>query len=91
MLKDARTDAMATVARREAPTSTHHHTTLLRTDHVAAVIALGALLWLLGIAFVVSWRNSGDRLRGILSEFDNDDTPPAEQGDEINGRTADLR
>jgi hypothetical protein len=81
---------MATVGRPEALTSTHHHATLLRADHLAAVLALGASLWLLGIVFVVSWRNSGDTLRGILEEFD-DDTPPAEHEYEVNVRTADFR
>jgi C4-dicarboxylate-specific signal transduction histidine kinase len=90
MLNDTRTDAMATVARREALTSTHHHTALVRGDHLAVVVALGAFLWLFGIVFVVSWRHSGDRLRGILSEF-HDDTPRAEQEYEVNARTADLR
>jgi hypothetical protein len=37
----------------------------------AALVAIGALLWILGNAFVLSWRHSGDRLRSILSEFDN--------------------
>ena len=80
MPKDTRTGTMATVKQREALTSAHHHTALLRADHVTAVIAIGALLWILGIAFAISWRHSRDTLRGILSEFDDHGTPPAEQG-----------
>lgn len=90
MLKDTRMDAMAALARREALTNAHHHTALLRPGHLAAVLALGASLWLFGIVFVVSWRHSGDRLRGILREFDDEEPPPAEREHEGNARTADL-
>ena len=83
MPKDTRTGTMAAVKQREALTSAHHHTALLRADHLTAVVAVGALLCIFGIAFVVSWRHSGDRLRGILSEFDDHGTPPAEQGSGI--------
>lgn len=62
---------MATVARRHVPVATHHH-----TDDLTAIIAIGALLWLLGTVFVISWQDSGHRLRGILDEHHD---PPAEQ------------
>ena len=91
MPKDTRTRTMATVRQREALTSTHHHTAPLNGDHVAAVVGIGALLLILGIAFVVSWRHSGDTLRSILGPFDDQDTPPAEQASEVDARTADLR
>jgi hypothetical protein len=71
MPKDTRTGTVANVGQRKALTSTHHHTALLRADHVTTAMTLGAVLWLLVIAFVLSWRHSGERLRGILSEFDN--------------------
>ena len=79
MQEETRTGTMATVQQREALTSAHHHTALLRAD-VTAVVGIGALLWILGLAFAISWRHSGDGLRGILSEFDDHGTPPAEQG-----------
>jgi hypothetical protein len=79
MPEDTRTGTMVTVKQREALTSAHHHTTLLRADHVTAIIGIGALLWILGTAFAIGWRHSGDKLRGILSEVDNHGTPPAEQ------------
>jgi hypothetical protein len=80
---------MATIKQREALTSAHHHTPLFRADHVTAIIAIGALLWIIGAAFAISWRHSGDKLRGILSEFDNHGTPAAEQGSGFDVRPAD--
>jgi hypothetical protein len=80
MPEDTRTGTMTTVEQREALRSAHHHTALLRADHVTAVIAIGAMLWILGLAFAISWRHGGDKLRGILSEFDDHGAPPAEQG-----------
>lgn len=71
MPTDTRMDTVTALGPRGAPTATHHHTAPLRADHVTVVIAVGALLWLLGMAFVVSWRSSGDRLRAILNEFHN--------------------
>ena len=89
MPKDTRTGTTAIMGQRQTLTSTHHHTALLRANHIAAVVAIGALLWILGVAFVISWRHSGDRLRSILSEFDNHDSPPTEEGPETNTHTAD--
>jgi hypothetical protein len=49
-----------------------HHAPLLSSGHVTVVVAIGALLCVLAMAFAVSWRDSGDRLHRILSEFDGD-------------------
>jgi hypothetical protein len=74
---DTRTGTVATVARPQEPA--HQHTGSLASDHLTAVVAIGALLWLLGTAFVLSWRDSGHRLRGILGEFDEPCGPHADQ------------
>jgi hypothetical protein len=73
MSADARTRAAITVGQpgHNALISTHHHTALLGTGPVIAALAAGALLVLLSAKLVLSWRESGDRLRRILSEFDN--------------------
>lgn len=36
---------------------------------------IGALVFLLGIAFVLRWRDSAERLRGILREFEHPPNP----------------
>jgi hypothetical protein len=91
MPEDTRTGTMATIEQREALTGAHHHTALFRADHVTAIIAIGALLWILGTALASSWRHSGDKLRGILIEFDNHGTPPGEQGSGFDVHLADPR
>ncbi|GAA4481870.1 hypothetical protein GCM10023191_001310 [Actinoallomurus oryzae] len=70
---------MTTVGRHRVPAATHHHTGLFHADHLTAVVAVGAVLWILGTAFVTSWQDSGNRLRGILSELDEHHDPHAEQ------------
>jgi hypothetical protein len=50
----------------------HHHTPLFSADHTSVMVAVGALVCLLGAAFALSWRDSGDKLRSILGEIDND-------------------
>jgi hypothetical protein len=49
----------------------HHHTPLFSPDHIAVIVAVGTLICLLGAAFAISWRDSGDKLRSILSEIDS--------------------
>jgi hypothetical protein len=49
----------------------HHHTPLVSPDHIAVIVAVGTLVCLLGAAFIISWRDSGDKLRSILSEIDS--------------------
>lgn len=71
MPTDTRTGTVATVGPRETPATTRHHTGPFRVDHLTAVVAIGALLWVLGTALVISWRDSGTRLQGILREFDD--------------------
>jgi hypothetical protein len=82
MPTDTRAGTVAPVARRQAPA--HHHTGPLAADHLSAVVAIGALLSLLGTVLILSWRDSGHRLRGILSEFDEHRGPHAD-------RRADVR
>lgn len=74
MPADERTHAATSVGQRGygAVTGAHHHASLLSSGHVTAAIAFCTLLCLLGAAFALSWRHSGDRLRSILSEFEND-------------------
>jgi hypothetical protein len=73
MSADARTHAAITGGQpgHNVLGSTHHHTALLGAEPVVAAVAVGALLLLLSARFVLSWSESGDRLRRILSEFDN--------------------
>lgn len=85
MPTDIRTGSVVMLGQREAPV--RHHTGPLGADHLTAVVAVGALLWIVGTALVLSWRDSGDRLRGILSEFDEPGAPAAE----AESRTADVR
>jgi hypothetical protein len=56
----------------------HHHTPLFSPDHIALLVAIGAVAYLLGATFIISWRHSGDKLRSVLSEIDNSQTPPCQ-------------
>jgi hypothetical protein len=82
---DTRTGTAATVGPREAQAAVRHHAEAPHADHLTAVVVIGAVLWLLGTAVVISWRDSGHRLRGILSEFDEPGAPRAD------ARTPDRR
>lgn len=81
MPTDTRTGTVATVGPRETPATARHHTGPLSAEHLTALVAIGAVLWLLGSAFVISWRDSGTRLRGILREFDETRAPRAGTAD----------